>query len=115
MIPKSRTLRCKGYLVWLRSQPCVHCGTEPYPPHSYSDPSHAGMRGTGLKPPDNHASSACHPCHMRHHSKAARHHAQYDNVNRDDYREALCELGLHQWREYLERHPKEKDRYDPED
>lgn len=111
MFPKDKTLRCKGYLIWLRDQPCAHCGRQPYPPHSYSEPSHAGLRGMGLKAPDNLATSACRSCHTRHHAKEARHHAKYDSMNRVEYRTKMAELGQAQWRTYLEAHPTEKKKY----
>lgn len=111
LLPKNESLRCRAYLDWLRLQPCQHCGRTPYPPHSYSEPSHAGFRGTALKAPDNLASSACHTCHARHHSKESRHHPKYDKLTRVEYRERLAELGREQWMRYLSEHPKENEKY----
>jgi hypothetical protein len=64
MIPKSKTFRSPKYLDFIRSKPCLMCGS-PAP----SDPHHErlGEGGMGLKAPDTHALPLCRECHGRRH------------------------------------------------
>jgi len=61
--PKVRTPRDRGYLDWLRLQPCVACGF----PHG-CDPSHHGRHGLGIKASDHDAVSMCRRCHDHWHA-----------------------------------------------
>jgi len=70
-VPKQDYLRDKGYLRWVASLPCAHCGIEGRSQAAHSDDNGAGGKGMGIKASDDTAYPACAPtpgdpgCHAR--------------------------------------------------
>lgn len=60
--PKPKTMRCKGYLLWLRTQRCSACGEPPVEGYRDIVASHFGG-GMALKGPDMDAIPLCVGCH----------------------------------------------------
>jgi len=55
----------KGYLDWVREQPCMICGSAPSEPHHIKGVGH--FSGTGMKAPDYLAMPLCRQHHMMMH------------------------------------------------
>ena len=53
-----KTARDAHYLRWLKTFPCVSCGTS-----TWIDPAHFGPHGTGQKASDYDALPLCRKCH----------------------------------------------------
>jgi len=67
-VPKSKTLRDRPYLDWLRGQPCIITHQSGHDNETV-DPAHisAGGTGAGMKPADNHALPLIHSLHSLQH------------------------------------------------
>jgi hypothetical protein len=65
--PKTPLLRDKGYLVWLRDQPCVITGLYGSD-NDAIDPAHIGTAGKGIKSADNHVLPVLHSIHQKMHA-----------------------------------------------
>lgn len=65
MIQKTKPIRDEKYLAWIRTQPCVVCGSWP------CQAAHQRLLSgnTGSKPCDFHTLPNCNACHMAEHSK----------------------------------------------
>ena len=70
-VPKQTYVRDGGYLRWVASLPCAHCGVEGRSQAAHSDDNGAGGKGMGIKASDDTAYPACAPvpgdpgCHAR--------------------------------------------------
>lgn len=54
---RSSRVRDRVYLLWVRSRPCISCGTH------HTEAHHAGIRGLGQKSDDTSAIPLCRSCH----------------------------------------------------
>ena len=66
--PKRPPLRDRGYLDWLRTQPCIITGLRATEYESV-DPAHLGVSGKGIKSPDNNAIPLIHHIHAYAHRR----------------------------------------------
>ena len=57
--------RSKKYLAYIKSKPCLICGSTATEPHH--EP--LGKAGMGIKAPDSHAVPLCHEHHVLRHSR----------------------------------------------
>ncbi len=78
MYKKNKTYRSAKYLKFIRSKPCLVCGSKSVPHHESEGFYNSGM---GMKPPD----TQCLPLCIEHHAERHRIPAQefYDNYNID--------------------------------
>lgn len=70
-VPKNRKVRCKAYLEWLRTQPCIVCGRQPSEYLSVMA-AHQNLtknaKGISTKVDDTWALPVCTECHRREHN-----------------------------------------------
>jgi len=63
MFPKPKTYRSKKYLDFIRSKPCITCGSHDTFPHHEA----MGCAGKGIKAPDSYTLPMCAKCHRFRH------------------------------------------------
>ncbi len=64
LFPKPHTFRSKKYLAFIRTKPCLVCGSPETVPHHEG----LGRNMIGGKPPDSHAVPLCVLCHGIYHN-----------------------------------------------
>lgn len=64
-IPKQKVIRLPGYLEWIRTRPCVDCGSSETVPHHILKHTDSGKQ---LKPSDFYCVPLCHHHHMQIHN-----------------------------------------------
>lgn len=66
MLPKSRIVRDRAYLDWLREQPCILTGVRGSAQETV-DPAHIGTMGKSIKSSDDEALPVLHRFHAEGH------------------------------------------------
>ena len=80
-----RPVRSEGYKVFVRSFPCIRCGTV----RRLRDAAHIGAHGIGQKASDLDTVPACRPCHQELHRLGR---VRFEMLHQLDFAQAILAL-----------------------